>query len=281
MGVMDYFKPVSTWTVQKVRDFIDSSKEGEYNLVDVRQPGEYEQGHLPGARLIPVGQLGDRTAELDPGKTTIVYCAAGVRSRAGASILDRAGFREIHSMSGGFNAWQGLVATGFPEAGMAWFAPARSVSELTALAWTLEEGTKTFYATMAEVPGTPEASALFRSLVTAEEHHKELLAALCRNSTGASGDIDFFTLLGTGPPDKVMEGGLRLEEAVAWAVGRPAREIFELSLALEAGSYDRYLYMRDTADDEKSRNVFNTLAVEEKQHLAKLTAAFEKLTGHS
>ncbi len=57
MGVMGYFKPVSTWTAQKVREFISENDEGEYDLVDVRQPAEYERGHLPGARLIPVGQL--------------------------------------------------------------------------------------------------------------------------------------------------------------------------------------------------------------------------------
>ena len=49
MGVMDYFKPVSTWTAQQVREFISEYDEGEYNLVGVRQPAEYEGGHLPGA----------------------------------------------------------------------------------------------------------------------------------------------------------------------------------------------------------------------------------------
>jgi rhodanese-related sulfurtransferase len=39
----------------------------------VRQPGEYEQGHIPGATLIPVAQLADRYQDLDPGKPTIVY----------------------------------------------------------------------------------------------------------------------------------------------------------------------------------------------------------------
>ncbi|MCJ7705569.1 MAG: hypothetical protein MUO28_08535 [Desulfobacterales bacterium] len=45
----------------------------EYNLVDVRQLQEYEQGHLPGAQLIPVGELQNRLADLDPNKPTIVY----------------------------------------------------------------------------------------------------------------------------------------------------------------------------------------------------------------
>ncbi|MGZ6208471.1 MAG: rhodanese-like domain-containing protein [Syntrophales bacterium] len=73
MSVLDYFKPVSTWSAEKIRKFLHQRKSGEYNLVDVRQPEEYEQGHLPGSRLIPVGELPSRLAELDPNIPTIVY----------------------------------------------------------------------------------------------------------------------------------------------------------------------------------------------------------------
>jgi len=73
MSILDYFKPVPTWSAEKVREFLNQKNSGEYNLVDVRQPDEYEQGHLPGARLIPVGELPNRLAELDPNKPTIVY----------------------------------------------------------------------------------------------------------------------------------------------------------------------------------------------------------------
>ena len=73
MGVLDYFKAVSTWSAEKIREFLNQKSQEEYNLVDVRQPKEYEQGHLPGAQLIPVGELPNRLAELDPNKPTIVY----------------------------------------------------------------------------------------------------------------------------------------------------------------------------------------------------------------
>ena len=73
MSVLDYFKPVPTWPAQKVREFLNQKSQEEYNLVDVREPKEYEQGHLPGAQLIPVGKLPDRLRELDPNKPTIVY----------------------------------------------------------------------------------------------------------------------------------------------------------------------------------------------------------------
>ncbi len=73
MSLRDYFKPVSTWPAAKVRDFLKRTPPEDYNLVDVRQPHEYESGHLPGARLMPVGDLEKRAKELDPNKPTIAY----------------------------------------------------------------------------------------------------------------------------------------------------------------------------------------------------------------
>lgn len=73
MGILNYFKPVSTWPPEKVRLFLKENNPDDYNLIDVRTTKEYEQGHLPGARLIPVGELADRLSELDPQKPTVVY----------------------------------------------------------------------------------------------------------------------------------------------------------------------------------------------------------------
>ena len=71
MGIVDYFKPAMSMTAEEVREFLKNKNSEEYNLVDVRQPKEYERGHIPGARLIPVGELRDHIQELDPDKPTI------------------------------------------------------------------------------------------------------------------------------------------------------------------------------------------------------------------
>jgi rhodanese-related sulfurtransferase len=71
MGIMDYFKPVDTWPPDKVRQLLNEISPQDYNLVDVRSPKEDEQGHLPGAQLIPVGELENRLKELDRSKPTI------------------------------------------------------------------------------------------------------------------------------------------------------------------------------------------------------------------
>jgi rhodanese-related sulfurtransferase len=73
MGILDYFKPVDTWSPDKVRQFLNEKSPQEYNLVDVRTPKEYEEEHLPGAQLIPVGELESRWKELDRSKPTITY----------------------------------------------------------------------------------------------------------------------------------------------------------------------------------------------------------------
>jgi rhodanese-related sulfurtransferase len=73
MAISDYFKPVDTWSPDRVKKFLRENSPEDYNLVDVRQPGEYERGHIPGSRLIPVGDLESKAAEIDRSKPTIAY----------------------------------------------------------------------------------------------------------------------------------------------------------------------------------------------------------------
>lgn len=81
--------------------------EPELQLVDVRNPAEHSTGVIPGARLVPLPQLLERFAELDPKRTTVVYCAAGSRSSIAASLLRAEGFTEVADILGGVGAWTG------------------------------------------------------------------------------------------------------------------------------------------------------------------------------
>jgi sulfur-carrier protein adenylyltransferase/sulfurtransferase len=67
------FSPVQGVEPSEVREFINQHKEGTYTLLDVRQPGEYEKDHIPGATLIPLPQLHDALERLDRDKPVIVY----------------------------------------------------------------------------------------------------------------------------------------------------------------------------------------------------------------
>jgi rhodanese-related sulfurtransferase len=77
-------------------------------VVDVREPNEFAQGHLPNARLIPVGQVEKRMAELEKFKERpiIVNCQTGNRSNSACSTLRKAGFSKVFSLQGGVGAWE-------------------------------------------------------------------------------------------------------------------------------------------------------------------------------
>jgi len=81
----------------------------ELQIVDVRNPGEAAAGMIPGAVNIPVGQLPDRTDELDLRKPTVVYCAGGYRSSVAASLLRQRGFADVSDVLGGYGAWAEAV----------------------------------------------------------------------------------------------------------------------------------------------------------------------------
>jgi glyoxylase-like metal-dependent hydrolase (beta-lactamase superfamily II)/rhodanese-related sulfurtransferase len=80
-------------------------------VVDVREPWEYRQGHVPGARLIPLGDLAARVGELDLTRPTAVICASGNRSQSAAALLGQKGFAKVYNILGGVTAW---VDAGFP-----------------------------------------------------------------------------------------------------------------------------------------------------------------------
>jgi len=73
MGIAAYFRKVDSASPAEIGEFLRTHAPDEYNLVDVRSPREYERGHLPGARLIPLGELPERLSELDPAKRTFAY----------------------------------------------------------------------------------------------------------------------------------------------------------------------------------------------------------------
>ncbi|NYD40920.1 rhodanese-like domain-containing protein [Nocardioides panaciterrulae] len=78
--------------------------------VDVRERGEYADGHVPGARLIPMGQLASRLGELDPSTPVHVICASGNRSRAMTDLLNAVDFDAV-SVAGGTRGW---ITAGHP-----------------------------------------------------------------------------------------------------------------------------------------------------------------------
>src|ERR1039458_6433508 len=86
--------------------YIAEHREGTYQLIDVRQPQEYEEFHLPGSRLIPLAQFADLMKTLDRTSDAIVYCAVGGRSLMAAQFLAVRGFERVFQLKGGIEAWE-------------------------------------------------------------------------------------------------------------------------------------------------------------------------------
>lgn len=83
-------------------------------LLDVREPYEWDLGHLPSSRHTPLKALPDLLASLDPGQETVVYCKTGVRSRRAATLLRAKGFRAVRNLQGGIMAWRDAVDPALP-----------------------------------------------------------------------------------------------------------------------------------------------------------------------
>lgn len=88
----------------------------ELQIVDVREPNEYEIARIPGARLIPLGEVVNRMGEIDEGRETVVHCKGGVRSARAIEALTRAGFRgRLVNLKGGITAWSDDVDPSVPK----------------------------------------------------------------------------------------------------------------------------------------------------------------------
>jgi len=98
----------ATELAQKLRN-------GEHlRLIDVREPHELEISQIPGAQLIPLGQLAARLSELDSAEEIVLFCKAGTRSARALEVLLSAGFRKVKNLKGGINAWAQEVDPSLP-----------------------------------------------------------------------------------------------------------------------------------------------------------------------
>lgn len=74
-------------------------------VIDVRESWEYAQGHIPGARLISLGEFAQRTGEFDPKQPIAIICASGSRSQSAAALLGQKGFDTVYNVIGGTYNW--------------------------------------------------------------------------------------------------------------------------------------------------------------------------------
>jgi molybdopterin/thiamine biosynthesis adenylyltransferase/rhodanese-related sulfurtransferase/molybdopterin converting factor small subunit len=90
-------------SVEQLKAKIDSGE--AVNILDVREPNEFQICRIEGSTLIPLGQLGARVSELDPNQELIVHCKMGGRSARAVALLRERGFDKAYNLAGGILAW--------------------------------------------------------------------------------------------------------------------------------------------------------------------------------
>ena len=87
----------------------------QFTLIDVREPHEYQICSIPGARLIPLGDLQKRVAELNPADEIVAHCKSGMRSAKAVDLLKQLNFKKVRNMTGGILAWSDTVDPSVPK----------------------------------------------------------------------------------------------------------------------------------------------------------------------
>ena len=270
------FGQVPAITPEELRRFLDQHPPDSYTLLDVRQPGEYEKEHLPGARLIPLPQLSQRLEEVDRERPVQVYCAIGGRSRAAAEMLLGRGFKDVRSLKGGIRAWQGHTAAGPLQSPAPLFQGEQSLAAFLLAAHGMELELARFYEDLAQaMAGEQEAASLLRRLAGIEERHRQKVRQLFLEADPSpqqrqSLDEEW------GPG--LLEGGWSPDEMrdSALAAGLDRERVLSLAMMIEAQALDLYLRLAQSLEDKPGARVLEEIAKEEQAHLISLGQLMDK-----
>ena len=268
------FIPVSSMDAEEAKAYLAGHREDEYTILDVRQPGEYEEAHLPGAKLIPLPQLSEAYKELDPEKPVIVHCAIGGRSRVAAQMLSGMGFNEVYNLAGGIKAFQGPKAAGPQELNLDLVRGDETPAEIIALAYGMERALQLFYETRSDQTRDQDLKSLFLSLAQVERKHQQRLQDQYRQAAPAGGDVN---LLETSAIGEILEGGFKVQEFMEKNESylQTVPHVLDLAMMLETQALDLYLRLARRCSQAAAREVLFSIAEEEKVHLASLGRLLE------
>jgi rhodanese-related sulfurtransferase/rubrerythrin len=278
MQLKKLFTPVNSLEAEAAKAYMARHREGEYTLLDVRQPGEYEQEHLPGAKLLPLPQLPDLYQGLDPGKPTLVHCAVGGRSRVAAQMLSGWGFKEVYNLAGGIKAFQGHKAAGPQELNLNLVRGDETPAEIITLAYGMEKALQLFYETLQQQSPDQAIQDLFGKLARVEVKHAQRLFEVYAQVEPGGRDRQAFE---AGVVSRTLEGGFDAQKFLETNQShlKTAPQVLDLAMMLETQALDLYLRFAGRCSQAQTQEVLFTLAEEEKAHLASLGRLLEEKSG--
>jgi rhodanese-related sulfurtransferase/rubrerythrin len=251
----------------EIKARLDRDSKGEYLLLDVRQPEEYQDGHIPGAMLIPLGELEARQGELDRDKRIIAYCRSGHRSMAAAMALCGLGFEGLYHLDGGILNWDYETITGMPEERPQLVTESADVRDILMLAIKLEKGSWEFYMAAKDKVASPQAKQSFQMLADAEDEHMQRLYQRAISLLG-EGALPSLEQLRRELRVEHIEGGVETSPALARVEEKVTDEMEALEVALEKEymSYDFYKRTSALVENPDAKALLHQLALEERNH---------------
>ncbi|MBC7359009.1 MAG: hypothetical protein H5U10_10775 [Desulfacinum sp.] len=264
--------------IDELDDYRRTHKEKDYVLIDVREPAEYEAGHIPGARLLPLSVLEAHLAELDPQRDLLFYCASGGRSQAAALLAADAhpDAKALINLVGGYYAWSGKELLDFPRVKI--FQDVTDPRRALQQAMDLEKGAWLFYAHAQELLGDSPMAEAARSLQDLERRHAHVLyRILTRHDPEeplAPFDELFDSLEGA-----LLESGADPADELARLRTLPYNDCTafgELALDIEYAAWDLYRNAAALPVSDPVREIFLELAEQEKAHVRVIAKTFAK-----
>ncbi|MBU1003295.1 MAG: hypothetical protein KKE73_12355 [Proteobacteria bacterium] len=277
-GIRQMQSHYETLQPDAAKEYLEAHEEGDFTLLDVREDWEYEEFRIPGAKHIPLSQLGDRVGEVPKDKPVLAYCRAGGRSAAACSLLKGQEHSIVFNIMGGVDAWQGGSAIGPATAGLAAIPDNASIEDIIAVACRMEVNLGKFYAVQAAQAEDPQTADMLKKLAGFEEKHKNWLLIVYRQLTGQELDSAFLTdSLADG--DLPLEGGLTADEFMElnqpW-LDEPV-SVVETGMMFEAQALDLYMRYAHKLEDQESKDLLLKLAQEEKAHLKALGTLLKRI----
>ena len=253
----------------ELRQFIREKRESDYQLVDVREPREYREGHIPGAKLVPLGEIPLRISELPPEVDLLFYCRSGKRSRMAASLVAESGIeaKNIYTVEGGILAWDGKAIEDFPRVKV--FSGVKDIVEILMIAMDLEKGAWNFYSAILEKYPESKMAPAAKSLVKLEENHARTIFGILERQTTEKPITGSFKEFFNKMDGSIIEGGETIEEALEKIKNIDPDDCLsfgELALDIEYRAYDVYKNLFYQSSNEDEKKVYHDLSQQEKGH---------------
>jgi len=263
-------------SAETFRQYQKDHGERDYLLVDVRQPDEYIEGHIPGSKLMPLDELKSNSLELPLNRDIIFYCRSGARSQAAAIISLDSGIalQKVYNLMGGMLGWDGQSLADLPR--MAVFQDSASMPDLMLIAMGLEKAALRFYESVykshAEAPYAPVLETLSR----AEEAHARAIYTYWQPTQ--ENPLSFKELF-ESLDGEILEGGEKLMDAVqrvASLAGQGCTALMEFALNIEIQAYDLYRNMANALTEAAAQEAFLAISQMEKKHMELLAKVFKE-----